>query len=179
MSIRFYLAVLMLATCPLATRVHSFSQARSNADATPNAPSEVTVLAHELRYENRLVTTRGGPVNRLVRMATMKVRNNSNRKIAGVSWYFVVLKNREEEYFRLPYTTISEIETDKSKTLRGFFWVPRTAQTQTITVDDLAQPPKFQSLVVVSCILFSDGATVALNEGFKPDCNRLLKAKNR
>ena len=174
------LSAILIATALLSLPpVRSFAQATNRIDPDPlKAPSEVTVLTHELRYESRLIATRrGGVINRLVRLATMKLRNNSTRKIAGVSWYFVVLKNWDEEYFRLPYTTISEIDPEKSKTLKGFFWVPRTAQTQTVTVDDLEQPPKYQSLVVVSCVLFSDGAVSALNDSFKQDCDRLLSAR--
>ena len=179
-SLRFQsvLLIMMAGLCLAPGDLHAQNKTSVDPNA-PNAPPDVTILAHELRYENRLITRRAMVVNRLVRMATIKVQNNSNRKIAGISWYFVVLKNREEVYFRLPYATISEIDPNKSKTLKGFFWVPRTEQTQTVTVEDLELPPKFQSVVLVSCVLFSDGSFSALNDSAKQDCDRLQRAKRR
>ena len=180
MSLRAQAAFLVAVTCLSLARV-SFAQTTSNLDLhnVGNAPPQVTVLEHELRYESRLIHTRRGPLNLLVRMAAMKLRNDSDRKIAAVSWYFVVLKNREEEYFRLPYTSFSAIDPNKSKTLKGFFRVPRTEQTQTITVDDLKQPPRYESVVIVTCIMFSDGAVSALNDSAKADCDRLRQAKQQ
>jgi hypothetical protein len=149
------------------------------------APSELTILKHNLNGEHRFVTEatpqseRGGePATRVVSQQVMtlsvKVRSNTAKPIVGVSWFFVLTKNSKEDYFSLPFVTPVAIGPQNERTFKAE--VERLPKhPRTVTVDELRQtgdsPPRER--IVITCVAFADGTTSPLNEASKSDCRRL------
>jgi hypothetical protein len=150
-----------------------------------DAPAELRILNHTFGSDQRFVTettptsTNGGePATRVVTKSTMavsvKVKSESSRTIAGVSWYFEVERNGEL-YFRIPFITPVEIPAGKTKTFKGLIESLPRRHPGIVTVDELKNPlnTPAQEHVVVTCILFSDGAVSSLNDAGDLDCQRL------
>lgn len=107
---------------------------------------------------------------------TLKIKNQTTRKIVGMIWYFVLHKTVNEEYFRVRFVYTSTIEAGKTRTLVGEMeTIPRpNPQTRVVTVDELGKPiPPPQERIVISCIMFADGGFSSLNEFTKEDCESL------
>jgi hypothetical protein len=149
------------------------------------APPELRILNHTFGRDARFVTeatpvspSGGEPATRVVTKTTMavsvKVKSESSRTVAAVSWYFAVERNGER-YFRIPFITPVEIPAGKTKTFKGEIErLPRPVP-RTVTVDELKNPRNApaQERVVITCILFSDGTVSPLNDAAGLDCRRL------
>jgi hypothetical protein len=149
------------------------------------APAELRILNHTFGSDRKFVTEAtptspngGEPATRVVTKSTMavsvKVKSESSRTIAGVSWYFEVERNGEQ-YFRLPFITPVEIQAGKTKTFKGEIERLPRRPPRTVTVDELKNPVSApaQEHVVITCILFSDGRVSPLNDAAVADCQRL------
>jgi hypothetical protein len=155
------------------------------------SPPEVTILKHGYSFERGFVSavkpdsqsTHDEPVTKLwtktVIVVTAKVRSNTTKKITGVTWYFVLKKSSDEEYFRIRFSSHTEIAGGKTKTLKGTLerWprVPRRA----VSVDELkvGPPAPPQERILISCMLFSDGSFSSLKDSPTEDCQGLVSGK--
>jgi len=107
---------------------------------------------------------------------SLKLKNETTRKIVGIIWYFVLDKTVNEEYFRVRFVDTSTIEAGKTRTLVGEMeTIPRpNPQTRVVTADELGKPiPPPQERIVISCMMFADGSFSSLNEFTKADCESL------
>jgi len=160
-------------------------------DANPPryvAPSELKILKHNFNGERRFVTEatpqseRGGEpatrvVSQLVMTVSVKVKSNAAKPIIGVTWYFVLTKNRTEDYFSLPFVTPVDIAPQNAGTFKAE--VERLPKhSRAVTVDELKQPDKTppRERIVITCVAFADGTTSPLNEASQKDCRRLETA---
>jgi len=150
-----------------------------------DAPPELRILSHTFGSDPKFVTEAtptspngGEPATRVVTKSTMsvsvKVKSESSRTIAGISWYFAVAQNGEQ-YFRIPFITPVEIPAGKTKTFKGEIERLPRRRPHTVTVDELKNPvtAPAQEQVVITCIVFSDGTVSALNDAAAVDCQRL------
>ena len=90
-----------------------------------------------------------------------------------MTWYFILHKTADEEYFRVRFVNTSIIEAGKTKTITGEMdGIPRPPQTtRVVSIDELSKPhPLAQERIVISCIMFADGSFSSLNEFTKEDC---------
>jgi len=178
--------VLMLSACGLV-----LGQLKNDRKKLPprwDSPPEVTILEHRFGASKKPVidtspdpqSPRGEPSS-MIRMSvntavSIKIRNETTRKIVGMIWYFVLHKTVDEEYFRVRFVNTSAIEAGKTRTLVGEMeTIPGpNPQTRVVTVDELGKPiPPPQERIVISCILFADGSFASLNEFTKEDCESL------
>jgi len=107
---------------------------------------------------------------------SLKIKNETTRKIIGMIWYFVLHKTVDEEYFRVRFVDTSTVEAGKTRTLVGEMeTIPGpNPQTRVVTVDELGKPiPPPQERIVIGCIMFADGSFASLNEFTKEDCESL------
>jgi hypothetical protein len=168
-----------------------FGQGKNDKQNLPprwDSPPEVTILEHHFGSSKKPfidlspdpANPKGEPSSR-VRMSvnpavTLKIKNQTTRKIVGMIWYFVLHKTANEEYFRVRFVSTSAIEAGKTRTLTGEMeTMPRpNSQTRVVTVDELGKPiPPPQERIVISCIMFADGSFSSLNEFTKEDCESL------
>jgi len=178
--------VLMLSACGLV-----LGQLKNDRKKLPprwDSPPEVTILEHRFGASKKPVidtspdpqSPRGEPSS-MIRMSvnpavSLKIRNETTRKIVGMIWYFVLHKTVDEEYFRVRFVNTSAIEAGKTRTLVGEMeTIPGpNPQTRVVTVDELGKPiPPPQEQIVISCIMFADGSFASLNEFTKEDCESL------
>lgn len=162
----------------------SFSQTVDAGDSPP----EVTILKHGWSFERRFASkVKIDPQNAndesmsqvFIRFATfvsVKVRNNTTKKITGVTWYLVLIKaSSEEELARMRFSSQTKIEPKKTAMVKGKLerW-PRGPRA--VTVDELKTqvvgPPKER--VQISCLLFADGSFSSLKESSNSDCHSLV-----
>ena len=149
------------------------------------SPAELRILNHTLGSDAKFVTEAtptspngGEPATRVVtkpiRAVSVRVKSESSRTIAGVSWYFAVERNGEQ-YFRIPFITPVEIPAGKTKTFRGEIEEMPRRRPHTVSVDELKNPGNSTARehVVITCILFSDGTVSPLNDAADADCQRL------
>lgn len=164
---RRYRSILLVPACGLLFS-HSDSGQSPIAKGTPprvdEAPPEITILKHALDHEARLVnemnSAGGEPTTRIgsepVTFVSVKVRGNTLRTIVAVSWYFVLQKSNDEEYFRVPFLTPAEIEGEKTKTIKGELDMADLLRKhpQAVTVDELKNPVKTpaRERIVISCL---------------------------
>jgi hypothetical protein len=148
------------------------------------APPELRIVNHRLGRDARFVTeatpvssTGGEPPTRVVTKPTMavsvKVKSESSRTVAAVSWYFAAERNGQR--FHIPFITPVEITAGKTKTFKGEIErLPRPIP-HTVSVDELKNPRNAPAheRVVITCILFSDGTVSPLNDTVGLDCRRL------
>jgi hypothetical protein len=174
-------AVVLFLACGVA-----FGQ--ESTDSQPHvAPPEITILKHAFGGERRFVTEatpqseRGGePATRVVSQPVMtvsvKAKSNVTKTIIGVSWYFVIEKGANEEYFSIPFITPVDIAARQTKTFKAE--INRLPMhRRAVTVDELKNPLKTpHERIVITCVLFSDGTSSPLNEAAKNDCQRLQVA---
>lgn len=154
-----------------------------------DAPPELTILKHEVASERTFTSetkgtqsVHGEPMTqirvKLVPVMFAKVRNNTNKTILGLTWYFILKKDSNVEYFRIRFSSNTEIKGAKTKTLKGVIarW-PRTPRS--VSVDELKTevPVPPQERIVISCLLFSDGSFSSLKDWPKEDCHRLVTAE--
>jgi len=153
---------LLLVTICLAGVKSDAYQAVEGADS----PAELTILKHELSFERTLTNS--------VQVVLAKVRNNTDKPIVGVTWYFVLNKNSHDEYFRIRFRSQTEIKGEKTKTLKGAVakW-PRLPRA--VSVDELKNeiPVPPHERIVVTCLLFADGTFASLKDWPAEDCQRL------
>ena len=150
-----------------------------------DSPPEVRILKHRFGPAGKTVYVAPDPLsprndpsrNTSIRVTTnpavaLKIKNETTRKIVGLTWYFLLHKTDDEEYFRIRFVNISRIEAGKTKTLMGEWG--RMPAEHTVHVDDLNKAaPLFQQRIVISCIMFADGSFSSLNESPKADCESL------
>ena len=162
---------------------------QDGAAAKPHvAPPELTILKHAFGQERRFVTEAtpqseggGAPATRVVSKPVMtvsvKARSSATKTIVGVSWYFVLAKAADEEYFSTLFITPVEIAARQTKTFKGEIEKLPTHR-RAVTVDELKNPSTtpVQERVVITCVLFSDGTSSPLNEAARNDCQRLQVA---
>jgi hypothetical protein len=153
-----------------------------------DSPPEVTILEHRFGSSKKPYidtspdpnSPKGEPSSS-VRMSvnpavSLKIKNETTKKIVGMIWYFVLHKTADEEYFRVRFVDTSTVEAGKTRTLVGEMEaIPRpNPQTRVVTVDELGKPiPPPQERIVISCIMFADGSFSSLNEFTKEDCESL------
>jgi hypothetical protein len=155
------------------------------------SPPEVTILKHGLSFERGFVSavkpdsqsTHDKPMPQ-IRMTSLivvsaKVKNNTTKKITGVTWYFVLKKGSDEEYFRIRFTSHTEIAGEKTKTLEETFERWPRGPRRAVSVDELkAGPPAPpQERILISCLLFSDGSSSSLKDSPTADCQDLALAE--
>jgi hypothetical protein len=174
-----------------------FAQQKNDKQKPPprwDSPPEVTILEHRFGASRKPVidtspdpnSPKGEPSTR-VRMSanpavSLKIKNQTTRKIVGIVWYFVLHKTVNEEYFRVRFVDTSAIEAGKTRTLVGEMeTMPMpNPQTRVVTVDELGKPiPPPQEQIVISCIMFADGSFSSLNESTKEDCESLKSIEKR
>ena len=162
----------------------SFSQTVDTGDAPP----EVTILKHGWSFERSFTSkVKTDPQNandgsmsqvfmRSVMFVSVKVRNNTTKKITGVTWYLVLIKaGSEEELARMRFSSQTEIKAKKTAMIKGQLqrW-PRAPRA--VTVDELKTevvgPAKER--VQISCLLFADGSFSSLKESSNSDCHSLV-----
>jgi len=120
----------------------------------------------------------GEPARRVVtkpiRAVSVKVKSESSRTVAAVSWYLAVERNGEQ-YFRIPFITPIEIPAGKTKTFRGEIERMPPRRPHTVTVDEFKNRGNSMERehVVLTCILLSDGTVSPLNGAADADCQRL------
>jgi hypothetical protein len=154
------------------------------------SPPEVTILKHGYSFERGFVSavkdsqsTDDQPMpqirTKLVIVVSAKVRNNTTKKITGVTWYFVLKKSSDEEYFRIRFTSHTEIAGEKTKTLKGTLERWPRGPRRAVSVDELkAGPPAPpQERILISCLLFSDGSFSSLKDSSTADCQDLALAE--
>ena len=178
------LAWLVVAVACLIGAEPSFSQTVDAGDA----PSEVTILKHGWSLERRFTSqVKTDPRNAngesmsqvMIRSATVlsvRVRNNTAKKITGVTWYLVLIKaGSEEELARMRFSSQTEIGAKKTAMVKAKLerW-PRSPRA--VTVDELKTevvgPAKER--VQISCLLFADGSFSSLKESTNSDCYSLV-----
>ena len=158
-------------------------QKNQNASAQDTeAPAEVTILKHRFRSEGRFVNetrpnSQTGAMQVLqtsVLTASVKLRSNTTKNIVGISWYFILQKSVNEEYFRIHFISRIEIQPHRTRTLKEVIKkIPMPPRA--VSVDELKNPrqPPAQERIVVNCVLFSDGSFSPLNDSAQKDCKRL------
>ena len=183
---RLSAVVLILSVCGFV-----FGQRNNDKQKLPprwDSPPEVTILEHHFGASKKPfidmspdpASAKGEPSSR-VRMSvnpavSLKIKNQTTRKIVGIIWYFVLHKTVNEEYFRVRFVSTSTIEAGKTRTLLGEMEkIPSpNPQTRVVTADELGKPiPPAQERIVISCIMFADGGFSSLNEFTKEDCESL------
>ena len=158
-------------------------QNNQNAPAQDTeAPAEVTILKHRFGSEGRFINeTRPSSqtgatqvVQTSVLTASVKLRSNTTKTIVGISWYFILQKSVNEEYFRIHFVSRIEIQPHRTQTLKeDIKRIPMPPRA--VSIDELKnqrQPPG-QERIVVNCVLFSDGSFSPLNDSAQKDCQRL------
>jgi hypothetical protein len=178
------IAWLIVAVACLISAQPSFTQTVDAGDAPP----EVTILKHGYSFERRFTSkAKADPQNandesmsqvmlHTAPIVSLKVRNNTTKKITGITWYLVLSKaGSEEEVDRLRFSSHTEIGAKKTATVKGKLtrW-PRAPGA--VTVDELKTevvgPPKER--VQISCLLFADGSFSSLKESSNSDCQSLV-----
>lgn len=162
------------------------SLGQENSDPPPHvAPPELTVLKHAFGSDHRFVTeavpqsARGGePATRVVSRGftsvSVKAKNNTTKRVVGISWYFILSKNTGEEVFSIPFITPVDISSKQTRTFTGE--IERLPKHQrAVTVEELKNPVKTraQERIVVTCVLFADGTSSPLTDAARNDCQRL------
>jgi hypothetical protein len=158
---------------------------------TQESPPGVTILKYGYSFEKGFVSevktdsqsTRDEPMTQIktnsVIVVSAKVRNNTTKKITGVTWYFILKKSTDEEYFRIRFTSHTEIDGEKAKTVKGTIdrW-PRVPRA--VGVDELKRgaPPPPQEHILISCLKFSDGSFSSAKDSLTEDCQRLGPSEN-
>lgn len=153
-----------------------------------DSPPDVTILKHHFGTVRKYVSqTSADPLNpssepssrirsQITPGVELKIRNETTKKIVGMTWYFVLHRTANEEYFRVRFVNTSIIEAGKTKTITGEMdSIPRPPQTtRVVSADELDEPiPPAQERIVISCIMFADGSFSSLNEFTKEDCESL------
>src|SRR5215813_1166925 len=123
---------------------------RARLRTTDEAPPEIVIINHQRGHEDRFVneintTPRTGaePTSEVVKEAdfivSVKVRSDTTKTISGISWYFVLQRGDEEEVLRVPFITRSDLESRKTKTLKGplDMRVLMHPHPRAVTVDEL------------------------------------------
>ena len=149
------------------------------------SPGELRILNNNFGSDAKFVTeatpispSGGEPATRVVTKSTMavsvKVKSESARTVAGVSWYFEVERSGNQ-YFRIPFITPVEIRPGRTKSFKGEIERLPGRRPQIVTVDELKNPVNSPARehVVITCILFSDGTVSPLNNATAVDCQRL------
>ena len=166
---------------------------QSNKNGEPlatsdEAPPEIVIIKHALeqgaRFSNEMsrdpqsAEPATQPRRESVTFISVSVKSNTTKTIVGVSWYFVLQQGSEDEFFRVPFITPANIESKKTKTIKGELDMVDLMRRHphTVTVDQLKNPVRTpaQERIVVSCLLFSDGTFSGLNEAANADCRRLV-----
>ncbi|HEX3230657.1 MAG TPA: hypothetical protein VHQ95_16880, partial [Pyrinomonadaceae bacterium] len=112
----------------------TFAQQKNDKPKLPprwDSPPEVTILEHHFGTSKKPfidtspdpLSPKGEPSSR-VRMnvnpaVSLKIKNETARKIVAMIWYFVLHKTVDEEYFRVRFVDTSTIEAGKTRTLVG------------------------------------------------------------
>jgi hypothetical protein len=155
------------------------------------SPPEVTILKHGYSFEPGFVSavkpdsqsTHDEPATKIwtktVIVVSAKVRSNTTKKITGITWYFVLKKSSGEEYFRIRFSSQTEIAGEKTKTLKGTLERWPRGPRRAVSVDELrARPPAPpQERILISCLLFSDGSFSSLKDSPTEDCQGLVSAE--
>ena len=158
----------------------------ADAPRYSDSPPEVTVLKHSRGFTRKFTTERvpqsengGEPPTRVVSKSVMTIKadlkSNTTRSVAGISWYFIVQRNPDDVYFRIPFVSPIQIDGGKTKTVTGEIRELPRGHRRAVTVDELQNPDKTpaQERIVISCVLFADGTVSSLNDASKTDCNQL------
>src|SRR5438045_3325559 len=116
MSQRLNKSIATFSACVLSFAAPGFGFAQQQTGRAlaqgSEAPPEVTISKHrfgsEARFVNQTKQTGGQEpptqvVTRSVMMVSVQARNNGSKTVVGLSWYFALRKNENEDYFRIPF----------------------------------------------------------------------------
>ncbi len=158
----------------------------ADVSRSSDSPPELTVLKHSRGFTRKFTTERvpqsqtgGEPPTRVVSKSVMTIKanlkSNTTKSVAGISWYFVVQRNPDDVYFRIPFVSPIQIDGGKTKTITGEIRELPRGHRRAVTVDELQNPDKTpaQERIVISCVLFADGTVSSLNDASKIDCDQL------